>query len=87
MRELAPIVLGPTGTVLITVQYPYRKTKDVIIVAKGHLVHCCICAADIPKTKRDSASFLGRITAHLCSHDRRKAMREHGLAITRMLPR
>ena len=37
---------------LLFIQYPHRKTPEMMIAVKGHDIRCLKCGHDISKTKR-----------------------------------
>lgn len=79
-QAVKPVKIAQMG-IFILVQYPYQKSRHVLLAPKGHNVHCCTCDEDIPKTKRVRQPFTERrVTAHILRHDRRKTVRESDAA-------
>tara|TARA_Y100000310_G_C20676615_1_gene813443 strand:+ start:2382 stop:2633 length:252 start_codon:yes stop_codon:yes gene_type:complete len=59
---MKPIVLQQAGA-FITVNYPYRRTPDLYVAAKGYPVFCAQCEAKFDHDK---------ILSHIRGHDKRK---------------
>ena len=74
----APILMSQIATgedtvmPFLFIQYPHRKTPEMMIAMKGHNVRCLDCQQDIPKTIRRTKHRQRRIVDHVISHDRRK---------------
>lgn len=63
-------VIAETGTAMLLYQYPYRKSKDVIMALDGQDWHCLVDGCDAPDFK---PGMLGLIN-HVRKHDRRKTV-------------
>ena len=70
-QEWSPIIIGNTGTVVVPIYYPQNSTADAVLTVKGSDVHCLICGADIPKTKRRTKHGQFVLMEHLRAHGRR----------------
>ncbi len=79
-NQIAPIQIVDTGTVLLAWRHPYRKSLSVMMTVKGHVAHCLECDQDVSGTKPHTRRALvaKAIMRHICSHDRRKVVRESG---------
>ena len=76
-KQIAPIEIAQEGPFIVW-RHPYRKGRDLMAVLRGHAARCFVCSEDVPGTKPHTRRELvsKAIIRHICSHDRRKKMRE-----------
>ena len=77
-KQIAPIEIAQQGYFIFW-RHPYRKERDMMAAPfRGHAARCFVCSEDVPGTKPHTGrELVGKaIIRHICSHDRRKKMRE-----------
>ena len=79
---MKPPTIIPTGTAMILVEYPGRKSRDAYVLIRGAAAHCCQCDANGPMVVLEEGSeerqaVLGWMLEHTRLHDPRLRKKVH----------